>query len=113
MDGRGRAYNPSAGFRLPNGARRPPDASWIRKERVAALPKGTAKRLLSPMSRLRHRAPLSTDRIRRLKAKMEEYMANGAELGRLIGPEEREAWVYRPGRGAECVLNRSASTARG
>jgi len=58
-DGRGRVYDSSAGFRLPNCARRSPDASWIRKDRVAALPKKTAERFLPPVSRLRHRAPLA------------------------------------------------------
>jgi Uma2 family endonuclease len=47
----------------------------------------------------------STERIRRLKAKMEEYIANGAELGWLIDPEERNVWIYRPGHAAECVVN--------
>jgi Uma2 family endonuclease len=104
-DGRGRAYDPSAGFRLPNGARRSPDASWIRKDRVAALPQEQQKRFyhLCPDFVIELRSP--TDRIRRLMAKMEEYIANGAELGWLIDPEERTVWIYRPGRPAECIAN--------
>jgi Uma2 family endonuclease len=104
-DGRGRVYDSSAGFRLPNGARRSPDASWIRKDRVAALPKEQQKRFyrLCPDFVIELRS--STDRIRRLTAKMEEYIANGAELGWLIDPEERNVWIYRPGRAAECVVN--------
>ena len=43
-DGRGEAYDSSAGFPLPNGARRSPDASWIRKDRVAALPREQQER---------------------------------------------------------------------
>jgi Uma2 family endonuclease len=46
----------------------------------------------------------STDRINRLKAKMEEYIANGAELGWLIDPKERTVWIYRPRRAPECVV---------
>jgi len=104
-DGRGRAYDPSAGFRLPNGARRSPDASWIRKDRVAALPKEQQERFyhLCPDFVIELRS--STDRINRLQAKMEEYMANGAELGWLIDSEERTVWIYRPGRPAECLVN--------
>src|SRR6266540_1991611 len=45
-DGRGRVYDSSTGFRLPNGARRSPDASWIRKDRVAPLPKQQQKGFL-------------------------------------------------------------------
>jgi Uma2 family endonuclease len=104
-DGHGEAYDSSAGFRLANGARRSPDASWTRKDRGAALPKEQQKRFyyLCPDFVIELRS--STDRIRRLKAKMEEYIANGAELGWLIDPEERNVWIYRPGRAAECVAN--------
>ena len=104
-DGRGRAYDPSAGFRLPNGARRSPDACWIRKDRIAELPKEQQEGFyhLCPDFVIELRS--STDRMKRLKAKMEEYIANGAELGWLIDPEERSVWIYRPGRPAECVAN--------
>jgi len=104
-DGRGRVYDSSAGFRLPNSARRSPDASWIRRDRVAALPREQQKRFyhLCPDFVIELRS--STDRIRRLQAKMEEYVANGAELGWLIDPEDRTVWIYRPGRPVECVVN--------
>jgi Uma2 family endonuclease len=104
-DGRGEGYDSSAGFRLPNGARRSPDASWIRKDRVAALPKEQQEGFyhLCPDFVIELRS--STDRINRLKKKMEEYMANGAELGWLIDPQERTVLVYRPGRAAECIVN--------
>jgi Uma2 family endonuclease len=104
-DGRGEVYDSSAGFRLPNGARRSPDASWIRKERVAALPKKQQEGFyhLCPDFVIELRSP--TDRINRLKAKMEEYIANGAELGWLIDPKERTVWIYRPSRVAECAVN--------
>ena len=51
-DGQGEVYDSSAGFRLPNGARRSPDASWIRKDRVTALPKKQQERFYY-LSRLR------------------------------------------------------------
>jgi Uma2 family endonuclease len=104
-DGRGEAYDPSAGFRLPNGARRSPDASWIRKDRIVALPREQQEGFyhLCPDFVIELRS--STDRINRLNAKMEEYMANGAELGWLIDPKERTVWIYRPGRAAEGIVN--------
>ena len=37
------------------------------------------------------------DRIRKLRAKMEEHMANGAHLAGLIDPFENTVTVYRPG----------------
>ena len=68
-DGRGEGYDSSAGFRLPNGARRSPDASWIRKDRVAALPKKQQEGFyhLCPDFVIELRS--STDRINRLKRK--------------------------------------------
>jgi Uma2 family endonuclease len=38
-DGTGRCFDSSAGFDLPNGANRSPDASWVRKSRLAKLTK--------------------------------------------------------------------------
>jgi Uma2 family endonuclease len=35
---KGETFDSSTGFKLPNGARRSPDASWVSKERIAALP---------------------------------------------------------------------------
>lgn len=38
-----------------------------------------------------------TDRIKTLKKKMQEYIANGARLGWLIDPRNKKVYVYRPG----------------
>lgn len=40
-----------------------------------------------------------------LQAKMEEYVANGAQLGWLIDPEERKVYAYRPGAEVVCLEN--------
>ena len=90
-------FDSSAGFTLPNKAVRAPDASWVRREKWTAL---------SPRQRQRF-APLCpdfvievdspSDRLQDLQAKMDEYIANGAQLGWLILPETRQVMVYRPG----------------
>ena len=36
---------------------------------------------------------------------MKEYLKNGAQLGWLIDPEERQVFVYRPGHPAEHLKN--------
>lgn len=36
-DGSGATFDSSTGFRLPNGAVRSPDASWVRQSRLAAV----------------------------------------------------------------------------
>ena len=80
-----------------------PDASWIRKERIAALPREQQKRFyyLCPDFVIELRS--STDRINRLKAKMEEYIANGSRLGWLLDPMDNRAIIYRPGQPPERI----------
>jgi Uma2 family endonuclease len=42
-----------------------------------------------------------TARMRDLHAKLDEYLANGAQLGWLIDPDMRTVYVYRPGQPVE------------
>ena len=92
----GQFFDSSGGFRLPNKAMRSPDVSWVAQER---LDKMTTKDWQSFMPlcpdfvvELRSR----TDRLPKLKEKMAEYLANGARLGWLIDPLEKQVFVYRP-----------------
>lgn len=96
QDGTGIATDSSAGFKLPNGADRSPDAAWIRSERLATLtPEQKEKFLpLCPDFVTELRSP--TDSLTALQAKMQEYLDNGAQLGWLIDPLQRRVYVYRP-----------------
>jgi Uma2 family endonuclease len=38
----------------------------------------------------------SSDSLRKIQGKMEEYLENGARLGWLIDAEEHQVFVYRP-----------------
>ncbi len=105
QDGAGRAFGPPAGFTLPNGAIREPDASWISRSRLASL---------SPEARrgFYHICPdfvielrSDTDRLNTLQAKMEEYIENGARLGLLIDPQNRRVYIYRPETEVETLEN--------
>ena len=95
-DGSGIAFGPSAGFTLPNGAVRAPDASWIPKSRLAELTtedkRGFGHICPDFVVELRSRS----DRLNVLRAKMDEYMENGARLGWLLDPLDRRVYVYRP-----------------
>lgn len=97
----GRLFDSSAGFTLPNGARRSPDVSWISHARWDALSdedkRGLAK--ICPDFVLELRS--SSDHLRVLQDKMQEYLDNGARLGWLIDPLERVVYVYQPGEVAE------------
>jgi Uma2 family endonuclease len=96
-DGTGEAFDSSAGFKLPNGATRSPDASWIGRERLTTLAARERERFLPrcPDFVVELRSP--SDRLRVLQAKLREYIENGARLGWLIDATDRRVEVYRPG----------------
>jgi Uma2 family endonuclease len=87
----------STGFVLSNGARRSPDASWTARSEVDKLPRESLQGYwhLCPAFVIELRSHF--DRLPALRAKMREYMANGAQLGWMIDPEARTVEVYRPG----------------
>ena len=98
-DGTGAAFDATAGFTLPNGALRSPDAAWILKSRLAGMTEEDRRGFwrISPDFVIELRSP--SDRLRGLHAKMDEYMENGVRLGWLIDPLDprRRVYVYRPG----------------
>jgi len=102
-DGCGQFFDSSTEFILPNGAGRAPDLSWIRNERWLTLSEKQQEQFppLCPDFVVELRS--KTDSLKSLTEKMEEYMANGAELGWLIDPLERRFHVYRPGLAAEIL----------
>lgn len=102
-DDTGVAFDSSAGFLLPNGAMRAPDAAWVSRARLAPLSAEAKQRFLPlcPDVVIELRSP--SDRLQDLALKMEEYRGNGARLGWLIDPQQQRVHVYRPGRPAEVL----------
>jgi Uma2 family endonuclease len=95
-DGTGESFDSSAGFTLPNGATRSPDASWIKSERWNALT-DEQKASFAPICpdfviELRS----ASDRLSTLQSKMQEYINNGAILGLLIDRKAKTVHLYRP-----------------
>ena len=90
----GEAFDSSTGFRLPNGAVRSPDVSWVSQEKLAELTPAQMDKYppVCPEFVLELRSP--TDRLGVVKEKMQEYMENGAELGWLIDPIEEKVYLY-------------------
>jgi Uma2 family endonuclease len=95
-DGTGVGFDSSTIFKLPNGAKRSPDVSWVKRERWEALSDEEREKFppLCPDFVLGLRS--RTDDVKTLQAKMEEYIENGALLGWLIDPRERKVYVYQP-----------------
>ncbi|MFN7923144.1 MAG: Uma2 family endonuclease [Bryobacteraceae bacterium] len=82
----------STGFRLPNGARLSPDAAWASRARLL-------QRLSCPEFVIELLS--SSDRLNKARAKMQEWIDNGAELGWLIDPRTHTVTIYRPHREPE------------
>ena len=40
-----------------------------------------------------------------LQLKMAEYIENGAQLGWLVDPFNKDVYIYRPGQAVECLNN--------
>ena len=105
--GSGIPFDSSTGFRLPNGADRSPDVSWIERERWESLTPQQQKGFvpLCPDFALELRS--ESDSLPKLQAKMREYINNGTRLGWLIDPQNRRVEIYRPGRDVEVLENPS------
>ncbi|MBE9016955.1 Uma2 family endonuclease [Chroococcidiopsidales cyanobacterium LEGE 13417] len=104
---KGEGFDSSTLFILPNGAKRSPDASWVQRERWDALTQQQQDGYvpLCPDFVVELRSP--TDRLEQLQAKMREYMDNGARLGWLINPQDRQVEIYRQGQQVETLQNPS------
>lgn len=104
-DRTGIGFDSSAGFTLPNKAIRSPDASWVRREKWDALSEVEQERFapLCPDFVVELRS--GSDTLKSLRAKMQEYLENGAQLGWLLDPSERRVYIYRPGEEVEVLTD--------
>ncbi|MXY47361.1 MAG: Uma2 family endonuclease [Chloroflexi bacterium] len=98
-------YDSSTGFKLPNGALRSPDASWVLKSRLDALTQEERSGYISLCPDFVVELRSTSDSISALQAKMQEYMDNGARLGWLIDTLSTppRVHVYRPGTEVEIL----------
>jgi Uma2 family endonuclease len=96
-DGRGVAFDSSGGFTLPDGSMRNPDAAWVQKNRWEALTDAQQSSFapVCPDFVIELRSP--SDRLLQSREKMEQWIANGAQVGWLIDPIEKAVSIYRSG----------------
>jgi Uma2 family endonuclease len=104
-DAGGKGFDSSSGFTLPNGAVRSPDLSWIKLERWKALTEKQREKFAHVYPDFVVELRSESDSLLKLKAKMEEYIENGASLGWLIDPIECKVYVYRPEKEVETLEN--------
>lgn len=101
----GIGFDSSTVFKLPNGAKRSPDLSWVKNERWEKLTAKEQEKFppLCPDFVVELRSP--SDSIKNLQNKMTEYTENGAALGWLIDPLEKKVYVYAPDTEIEILDN--------
>jgi Uma2 family endonuclease len=104
-DKSGKVYESSGGFKLRNGAVRSPDASWILKERIEQLSENDRQGFMKICPDFVVELRSDTDSLQKLKAKMVEYLDNGAKLGWLIDPIKKKVHIYRQNKEPEILEN--------
>ena len=105
LDGTGEPFDSSAGFTLPNGATRSPDASWIKLERWNALTEEQEASFAPICPDFVIELRSKSDTLSGLQDKMQEYIANGPSLGWLIDRKNRKVYIYRPNQEPEILDN--------
>lgn len=97
-------FDSSTCFKLPNGANRSPDLSWIKQQRWDRLTSEEKEKFppIAPDFVLELMSP--TDRLKDIQEKMKEYIENGVKLGWLINRKKLQVEIYRQGQEKE-VLN--------
>jgi Uma2 family endonuclease len=107
--GRGRVFDSSTGFHLPDGSILSPDASYLSEERLNTLPKGGLRGFPHVCPDFVIELISESNQVQALKEKMGDWIANGAQLAWLIDPYERSILIYRPNREPELVTGNHLS----
>ena len=93
----GFVFDSNAGFTLPNGAVRSPDASWVPTAQWNALSPAQQEKFAAVCPAFVVELRSKTDSLKVLLAKMEEYRENGAALGWLLSCDDETAYIFRAG----------------
>ena len=90
-------FDSSAGFLLPDGSVRSPDASVVRLERWQGLSEAEREGFAPLCPDLVVELASPSDEPQALRRKLAAYMANGASLGWLLLPQTRTVEVWNTG----------------
>jgi Uma2 family endonuclease len=105
-DGTGLSFTSSTGFTLSTGAKKLPDAAWIKLERWNALSLEQKQKFAPICPDFVVELRSASDNLKPLQEKMQEYIREpGVQLGWLIDRKNRRVYIYRPGLPEECLEN--------
>lgn len=94
-DGRGKASDSSAQFFLADGSALSPDAAWVSNVCLRSISREKRKEFLHLCPEFVVEVKSPSDRLKQAKAKMEQWIANGAQLAWLIDGDAETVYVYR------------------
>lgn len=92
----GLGFDSSAGFTLPDGSMRSPDAAWMTLAKWQGLTEDEKESFAPVCPDFVLELKSKTDRLTDLQEKMESWIANGAQLGWLVVLEEETVYIYQP-----------------
>jgi Uma2 family endonuclease len=108
QDGRGKSFGSNAGFTLPDGSMRSPDAAWLSLERWKALAPRERDRFGHVVPEFVIELRSRTDGLKELQKKMRIWIANGVELAWLIDPKRKVVEIYRADEPVEVLQDPSS-----
>ena len=109
-DRSGVAFDSSAGFRLPHGAVRSPDAAWVQLSRLEKLTPREKEQFIPLCPDFVIEVASPSDEVSDLRAKMQEYLRAGLRLGWLILPASKEVEIYTPTADVQILTSPEAVT---
>ena len=99
----GRVADSSMGYVLPDKSTLSPDASWFSLAAWAKVPVARRRKFLPICPEFVVEVMSPSDTLPGSQAKMEQWLANGVQLGFLLTDEPETAYVYRPGQPVETI----------
>ena len=91
----GLVFDSSTAFKLLNGATRSPDAAWLSESRWNSLTDDQQEKFPPVAPEFVVELMSKSDQLTSAKEKMQEYVANGVQLGWLINLKAEEVLIYR------------------
>lgn len=94
---RGRTFDSNMGFFLADGSMLNPDAAYVTAEQLEGLTRSQLARFLRLAPAFVIELRSESDRLPAVQRKMDDWMANGVQLGWLIDPYSKQVHIYESG----------------
>lgn len=97
QDRRGRVFDSSGGFFLPDGSMLNPDAAYVTEEQLKGLTREDRAHFLRLAPAFVIELLSLSDSLAETARKMDAWISNGVQLGWLVDPYANAVHIYEPG----------------